>query len=44
MQRMNEARLPKKLLEAEVGTRGRGRPRRRFIDSVKCDLDIRGYE
>lgn len=41
--RMNESRMPKRLLDSEVeGSRGRGRPRRRFIDSVKSDLEIRG--
>lgn len=44
VQRMQDDRLPKKILAAEVlGRRGRGRPRRRFIDSVKVDLEIRGF-
>lgn len=45
VQRMNESRLPKLILNAEVnGQRGSGRPRRRFLDSVKSDLRKRGYE
>lgn len=35
VQRMNEYRLPKLVLNAELNApRGRGRPRRRYIDSV----------
>lgn len=45
VRRMNDDRLPKKILSAGVdGIRGRGRPRRRYLDSVKCDLRARGYE
>jgi hypothetical protein len=41
--RMSNSRMPKKLLSSELeGSRGRGRPRRRFIDSVKADLEVRG--
>ena len=29
-------------LQKFPGTRGRGRPRRRFIDSIKSDLEVRG--
>ena len=40
---MRDDRLPKRILSAEVpGVRGRGRPRRRFIDSVRSDLEVRG--
>ena len=43
VQRMQDDRLPKRILFAEVpGVRGRGRPRRRFIDSIRSDLEIRG--
>ena len=43
VQRMHCDRLPKRILSAEVsGARGRGRPRRRFIDAVRSDLEIRG--
>lgn len=43
VQRMQASRLPKRIMSAEVqGIRGRGRPRRRFLDSVKCDLEFRG--
>ena len=39
---MHDDRLPKRILSAEVpGVRGRGRPRRRFIDSVRSDLEVR---
>ena len=35
-------RLPKQILESSVGgKRGRGRPRRRWEDSVGNDLDVR---
>src|SRR3978361_913526 len=45
VRRMNESRLPKLLLNAEAnGRRGRGRPRRRYLDSVKCDLNEKGHE
>ena len=41
--RMNDSRMPKRLLNSDhEGSRGRGRPRRRFIDSVKGDLNVRG--
>ncbi|XP_031634412.1 uncharacterized protein LOC116347821, partial [Contarinia nasturtii] len=43
VQRMGELRLSKKILYADAdGPRNRGRPRRRYLDSVKCDLDVRG--
>lgn len=42
---MGELRLPKRILTAEAnGQRGRGRLRRRFLDSVKNDLNMRGLE
>ena len=42
VERMNEVRLPKKILYSEAnGVRKRGRPRRRFMDSVKSDLQER---
>lgn len=42
VQRMDDSRLPKKVLNEEViGIRSRGRPRRRFLDSVKDDLRSR---
>ena len=41
--RMRDERLPNRILSAEVpGVRGRGKPRRRFIDSVRSDLEVRG--
>lgn len=44
VQRMGEDRLPKQILESFVGgKRGRGRPRRRWEDSVGNDLDVRGF-
>ena len=43
VQRMDEVRLPKRILNAELpGRRGRGRPRRRYIDSVRDDVIARG--
>ena len=40
---MRDDRLPKRILSAEVpGVRGRSRRRRRFIDSVRSDLEVRG--
>ena len=43
VQRMRDDRLLKRILSAEVpGVRGRGRPKRRFIDSVRWDLGVRG--
>ena len=40
---MQYDRLPKRIFSADVsGVRGRGRPRRRFIDSVRSDLEVRG--
>ena len=43
VQRMRDDRLPKRILSAEVpGVRLRGRPRRRFIDSIRSDLEVRG--
>ena len=47
VQRMGDDRLPKQILESCVGgKRGRGRPRRRWEDSVGNDLDVRdiGWE
>lgn len=45
VQRMNESRLPKLILDAEAnGQRGRDKPRRRYLDSFKCDLKERGHE
>ena len=42
VQRMRDNRLPKRILSAEVpGVRGRGRPRRRSIDSVISDLEVK---
>lgn len=41
--RMNEQRLPKRVEQIECGTRGRGRPRIRWSDCVKRDLQ-RGEE
>lgn len=39
---MDDLRLPKRILVAEMpANRSRGRPRRRFIDSVKDDLSTR---
>lgn len=44
VQRMNESRLPKLILNAETNDpSSRGRPRRRYLGSVKCDLNERGY-
>jgi len=43
VQRMGNSRLPKRILNAQVpGVRPRGRPRRRFIDSIRSDLEVRG--
>ena len=45
VERMEDFRLPKKVLYSDInGRRNRGRPRRRFLDSVKCDLNERGLE
>ena len=42
VQRMQDSRLPKRIMSAEVqGNRGRGRPRRRFLDSIRDDLELR---
>ena len=42
VQRMGEDRLPKQIFESSVGgKRGKGRPRRRWEDSVGNDLDVR---
>ena len=42
-QSMRDDRLPKRILSAEVPcVKGRGRPRRRFIDLVRSDLEVRG--
>ena len=39
---MKESRLPKLILNAEAnGPRDSGRSRRRYLDSVKCDLNER---
>ena len=41
VQRMQSDRLPRRIMSEEVkGKRGRGRPWRRFLDSVKSDLEI----
>ena len=43
VQRMGPERLPKRVLNSVIeGKRGRGRPRRRWVDSVGYDLDERG--
>lgn len=43
--RMNDNHLPKRMFCSKVvGQRSRDRPRRRFLDSVKSDLNERGYE
>ena len=43
VQRVQSDRLPRRIMSEEVqGKRGRGRPRRRFLDSVRSDLEIRG--
>ena len=43
VQRMRDDRLLKRILSAEVpGVRGRGRPRRSIIDSVRSNLEVRG--
>src|SRR6201990_2946078 len=43
VQWMQSDRLPWGIMSEEVqGKRGRGRPRRRFLDSVRSDLEIRG--
>lgn len=40
---MNEAMLSKRILSAELlGKKYRGRPRRRYIDSVRDDVIVRG--
>ena len=45
VERMEDFRLPKRILYSEVdGRRNRGRPRRRFLDSVKSDMNERGLE
>ena len=42
---MRENRLPKQILSVgEVGKRSRGRPRRRWSDSVRNDLECRDLE
>ena len=41
--RMGEARLPKRLVGSAVeGRRSRGRPRRRYLDSVRSDFEVIG--
>ena len=43
--RLRDDRLPKRILSAEVpGVTDRGGPRRRFIDSVRSDLEVRGLK
>src|ERR1700744_6682995 len=43
VQRMQSDRLPWRIMSEEVqGKRCRGRPRRRFLDSVRSDLENRG--
>ena len=45
VERMEDFRLPKRILYSEVdGRRNRGRPRRRFLDSIKSDLNEKGLE
>ncbi len=45
VERMEDVRQPKKCLYSEtLGTRGRGRPRRRWIDSVMNDLAIKNLD
>src|ERR1700744_890733 len=39
---MRDDRLPKSLPAEVPGVRGRSRPRKRFIDSVRSDLEFRG--
>src|SRR6202000_1375176 len=42
VQRMQSDRLPRRIMSEEVqGKRGRCRPRRRFLDYVRSDLEIR---
>ena len=42
---MRDNRLPKQILSVgEVGKRSRGRPRRRWLDSVRSDLEIRDLD
>lgn len=42
---MYNLRFPNILLIAGTdGIRGRGRPRRRYLGFVECDLNSRGYE
>ena len=43
VQRIDEDRIPKKLLDSGlVGKRGRGRPRRKWVEAVGSDLDVTG--
>ena len=43
VQRMGSDRLPRRIMSEEVQCkRGKGRPRRKFLDSVRSDLEIRG--
>lgn len=45
MQRRNESRLTKLILNTEGNDpRGKGKPARHYLDSVKYDLNDRGYE
>lgn len=45
VQHIIETRLPKKISIAVVdGIRGRGKPRKRCLDSVDCDLNMRELE
>jgi hypothetical protein len=44
VQRMQENRIPKKLLYMNLGTRLRGRPRNRWQDEVREDEQITGGE
>ena len=42
---MRDNRLPKQILSArDVGKRSRGRPRRRWLDSVRNDLECRDLD
>ena len=43
--RMGEGRLPRTIMNSAIeGKRGRGRPRRRWLDSVSNDFMVRGVE
>lgn len=40
--RMKENRLPKQALEMKYEKRGPGRPRERWVDQVRRDVEVRG--